>query len=620
MCGIFGIISINKINIYKYILDGLIQLQNRGYDSSGIGIINNINSNNHVFEIIKKATNNNMNSIEYLSNYNNINNINNNYVGIGHNRWATHGGKTDYNSHPHISNDKKILLVHNGIIENYIELKKMLLDNNYTFYSDTDTEVIVNLISFFYKNNNIIHSINETIKLLRGTYGLIILSIDNPDNIYCIRQGSPILIGYNDDVAIITSEQSGFCKLVNNYIVIDNNDLCVISNINNTININTNSEYKLKDIKLGNYELSPYPYKHWTLKEIFEQPYSINSSLNFGGRIKNDYEVKLGGVENYTELLIDIEHIIFLGCGTSYHAGLYATSIFKNICDFTTVSAFDGGDFTENDIPKKGKTAFILISQSGETKDLHRIIKIANDNNIITIGIINVVDSLIAREVLCGIYCNSGKETAVASTKAFTSMIICMSLLAVWFAQKKNINLLKRKQIINDLRNLSDQFTKCIRYCDDKLKNITFNTDDNNMFILGKGTDEYISYEGALKIKEIAYIHAEGYSASSLKHGPFALLDENMNVILLDCADYHDKIRNCYEEVKSRYAKILLISNNEKINHENKIMIPYDKTFGSLLAVIPLQLIAYYSSINNTKYPNINPDLPKNLAKVVTVE
>ncbi len=611
MCGIFGIISINKINIYKYILDGLIQLQNRGYDSSGIGIINS-----NYFEVIKKASTNDINSLDYL---NNINNINNNYIGIGHNRWATHGGKTDYNAHPHMSNDKKILLVHNGIIENYLELKNMLIKNGYTFYSETDTEIIANLISFFYKNNNIIHSINETIKLLMGTYGLIILCIDNPDDIYCIRQGSPILISKNDNICIITSEQSGFCKLVNSYIVLDNNDLCIISKKNNFINITTNSEYKLKKINVGNYELSPYPYKHWTLKEIFEQPYAINSALNFGGRIKNDYEVKLGGIEDYSELLLDIEHIIFLGCGTSYHAALYATNIFKNLCNFTTVSAFDGGDFTENDIPKKGKTAFVLISQSGETKDLHRIIKIAN-NNIITIGIINVVDSLIAREVLCGIYCNSGKETAVASTKAFTSMIICMSLLAVWFAQKQDINLLKRKQVISDLHNLSEQFNKCISNCNDIVKNMIFHNEDNNMFILGKGTDEYIAYEGALKIKEISYIHAEGYSSSSLKHGPFALLDEKMNVILLDCADYHDKIRNCYEEVKSRYAPILLITNNDNINHENKIMIPYNKTFGSLLGVIPLQLIAYYNSINNKKYPNINPDLPKNLAKVVTVE
>ncbi len=618
MCGIFGIISINKINIYKYILDGLIQLQNRGYDSSGIGIINN---NSNYFEIIKKASTNDINSLDYLNNHND------NYyhnIGIGHNRWATHGGKTDYNAHPHISNDKKILLVHNGIIENYLELKKMLINNDYTFYSETDTEVIVNLISFFYKNNNIIHSINETTKLLRGTFGLIILCIDNPDNIYCIRQGSPILIGKNDNICIITSEQSGFCKLVNNYIVLNNNDLCIINNNNNSINITTSSEYKLKNINLGNYELSPYPYKHWTLKEIFEQPYAINSALNFGGRIKNEYEVKLGGIENYSDLLKDIEHIIFLGCGTSYHAGLYATTIFKSLCNFTTVSAFDGGDFTENDIPKKGKTAFVLISQSGETKDLHRIIKIANDNNnensIITIGIVNVVDSLIAREVLCGIYCNSGKETAVASTKAFTSMVICMSLLAVWFSQKQNINLLKRKQVISDLRNLSEQFNKCISSCDEIVKNMIFHNEDNNMFILGKGSDEYIAYEGALKIKEISYIHAEGYSSSSLKHGPFALLDEKMNVILLDCNDYHDKIRNCYEEVKSRYAPILLISNNDKIDHENKIIIPYNKTFGSLLGVIPLQLIAYYNSINNKKYPNINPDLPKNLAKVVTVE
>jgi glucosamine--fructose-6-phosphate aminotransferase (isomerizing) len=346
---------------------------------------------------------------------------------------------------------------------------------------------------------------------------------------------------------------------------------------------------------------------------------SINNSLNFGGRIKNEYEVILGGVEKYSDLLINIEHLILLGCGTSYHAGLYASTMFKNICDFTTVSVYDGGDFNENDIPKRGKVGFILISQSGETKDLHRCIQIANNNNIVTIGVINVVDSLIAREVLCGIYCNSGKEYAVASTKAFTSMVVILSLLAIWFAQKKNINLLERKQVINDLNILSEQFKQHIDKCYNIINNNEYVFNDN-MFILGKGTDEYIAYEGSLKIKEISYIHSEGYSSSSLKHGPFALLDEHMSVILLDCTNiYTDKIRNCYEEVKSRNAPILLITNNDNIDHKNKIVIPYNKTFSSLLAIVPLQLIAYNCSINNKKY-NINPDLPKNLAKVVTVE
>ncbi len=608
MCGIFGIISVNKINIYKYIINGLFQLQNRGYDSSGIGLINN-----EKFDIFKYASTDDQTSINMLldNNYNNLNNI-----GIGHNRWATHGGKTDENAHPHISNDQKFILVHNGIIENYLDLKHFLEKNNYTFYSLTDTEIIVNLISYYYKiNNNVKESIQETIKILKGTYGLVILCIDEPDNIYCVRQGSPILIGYDKDIAIITSEQSGFCKLVNNYIILDNHDICVI-NRNNNININTSKEYNKKNITIGEYDLLPTPYIHWTLKEINEQPSAIESALNFGGRIKNEYEVKLGGMEKNIYILQDIDHLILLGCGTSYNACLYGSYFFKNMCDFSTVSVFDGADFNIYDIPKKGKTVFILLSQSGETKDLHRCIQIANEYNIITIGIINVVDSLIAREVTCGIYCNSGRENAVASTKTYTCMIVCLSLLSVWFAQIKNINLLKRKQIINDLHNLSNDFKECLKLQDQLKIEIEINEfyKNNNMFILGKGCDEYIAYEGSLKIKEISYIHSEGYSSSSLKHGPFALLDKNVSVIIIDTIN-NTMIRNCYEEVKSRYAPILVITNNN-INHDNKIIIPYNKTFSSLLAIIPMQIIAYYCSLNK----KINPDIPRNLAKVVTVE
>ena len=620
MCGIFGILTNTKSHpIKKIIINALIQLQNRGYDSSGICTLSNNN-----FEIIKYASTNELSSIDKLLSLNLQEDDSS--LGLGHNRWATHGGKTNTNAHPHISNDKKFVLVHNGIIENYLELKNFLINNGYTFYSQTDTEIIVNLISYYYNNDeqtkgNTFKSIKKTINDLQGTYGLIIINSDEDNKIYAVRNGSPLLIGYNDDYALITSEQSGFCNNVNTYITLNNDDISIISKNNNKILVETSSNYIAKKVNISNYELTPDPYKHWTIKEIFEQSDTIINTINRGGRIKNNSEVKLGGLEEHVAILKNVNNIILLGCGTSYHAGLYGMHYLKTICNFNSVQVFDGAEFNTYDIPKNGNSVFILISQSGETKDLHRCIDIAKNNNIITIGIVNVVDSLIAREVDCGIYCNAGREIGVASTKAFTSQVICLSLLAVWFAQINNINIIKRTKIIKDLQNLSNDFKNTINNINETIKNISLEMKDyNNMFLLGKGTDEYVAKEGSLKIKEISYIHSEGYSASSLKHGPFALLDEKFPVLILNLVEEHDyKIYNCFEEVHSRNSPILLITNNNEIKLNKNctlINIVKNNSYSSLLGIIPLQLLAYYLSINR----GINPDIPKNLAKVVTVE
>ena len=319
-------------------------------------------------------------------------------------------------------------------------------------------------------------------------------------------------------------------------------------------------------------------------------------------------------------MLKNINNIILLGCGTSYFAGLYGSYYFKYLCNFNVVHVLDGAELNEYDIPKIGTTAFILISQSGETKDLHRCLDIAKNNNIITIGIINVVDSLIAREVDCGIYCNAGKEVGVASTKAFTSQVICLSMAAIWFSSLQNINKNKRAKIISDLHNLSNDIKLTLDKCNDKIIEIVNNFHENNMFLLGKGNDEYIAKEGALKIKEISYVHSEGYSSSSLKHGPFALLNEKFPVLILNLDKNHNaKTMNCYQEVSSRNSPIIFITNDisidNKLIHEY-ILIPYNRSYASLLGIIPIQLFAYHLSINR----GINPDKPKNLAKVVTVE
>lgn len=616
MCGIFGILTILKDhNIKRIIIDALIQLQNRGYDSSGLCTLYN-----NTFDIHKYASTTELSSINKLLSIN-LETTNSN-IGIGHNRWATHGAKNDINAHPHLSNDKRFVLVHNGIIENYLILKKFLISNGYTFYSQTDTEIIVNLLSYFYNiYNDTFIAIKNTIEKLEGTYGIIIMNNLEDNKIYAVRNGSPLLVGYNDDYAIITSEQSGFCNMLNTYITLNNDDICIITNNDNKININTSNHYIEKNVNIAKYDLTPYPFNHWTIKEINEQPDIIMNAINKGGRIKNSCEVKLGGVEQYLETLKEVNNIIILGCGTSFHAGLYGSYFLKNICNFNIVQVFDGAEFNYMDIPKIGKSAFILISQSGETKDLHRCIDIAKKYNILTIGIINVVDSLIAREVDCGIYCNAGREIGVASTKAFTSQVICLSLLSIWFAQIHNINEIKRKDMIKDLQNLQNDFKNTIENIDNKMEELSKSmTKYNNLFLLGKGPDEYIAKEGSLKIKEISYIHSEGYSSSSLKHGPFALLDVNFPTIILNLHDEHKtKTLNCLEEVHARNSPIILITNDVDLNINKNceiIHIIKNNSYGSLLGIIPLQLLAYYLSIHK----GINPDIPKNLAKVVTVE
>lgn len=618
MCGIFGLVLLEGNNsLYQLIINGLIQLQNRGYDSAGLCVIIN-----DQFQVHKYASTNEISAIEKLS-YTEFKTLDSYYIGFGHNRWATHGGKTNENAHPHLSNSGKFAIVHNGIIENYKELKTILLSDGFTFKSQTDTEVIVNLIELnFKKYNDVYEAIKKTIESLTGTYGLIIQSTLEPHTLYCVRNGSPLLVGQSEDKIIVTSEQSGFCGLISNYITLHNDDICIISRENKPLNVSikTKQNYKKKNVTILDYELSPHPFTHWTLKEIYQQPDVILNSINKGGRIKNDTEVKLGGLEEHSHLLKNINNIILLGCGTSYFASLYGMYYFKHLCNFNTIQVFDGADFNEYDIPKIGTTALILISQSGETKDLHRCIEIAKNNNLITIGIVNVVDSLIAREVDCGIYCNAGKEVGVASTKAFTSQVVCLSMAAIWFSSLHKINKQKRAKMICDLHNLSNDIKIILDDCSSKVSAIANNFKANNMFILGKGTDEFIAKEGALKIKEISYIHSEGYSSSSLKHGPFALLDENFPVIILNLDQSHCvKTMSCCQEISSRESPIILITNNINICDDNTskyIIVPENKSYASLLGIIPIQLFAYYLSVNK----GINPDKPKNLAKVVTVE
>jgi glutamine---fructose-6-phosphate transaminase (isomerizing) len=610
MCGIFAMISKKNLHINKFLLNGIKQLQNRGYDSAGICTVSE-----NSFEVIKYASEN-VNAISKIEQQINIDELST--LGIAHTRWATHGGKTDDNSHPHVSYDGKIYLVHNGIIENFDTIKKFLISKNISFQSQTDTEVIANLLAYNYQQNpDFTEALQQTLNELQGTWGLVILNVDYLNTMFCVKHGSPLLIGENDDYVMATSEQSGFHGMVNNYFVLESNDICKIRIKDDRISIRTEKKYKTKDILQNNFKLTPDPFPHWTISEIHEQIESVKRAISFGGRLLNTYQVRLGGLDDNIEILRRIDNLILLGCGTSYFAGMIGVKFLKDLTDLNTISLYDGAEFTAHDIPKIGNTAVILLSQSGETLDLHRCISISREHDLFLIGVVNVVDSLIAREVDCGCYLNAGREVGVASTKAFTSQVVILSMISIWFAQMKKINKHKRRKYINCLRQLPKHFEDTISSCS-QLREIYisfFST--NHLFILGKNKSEAIAKEGSLKIKEISYIHAEGYPGSSLKHGPFALLCKDFPVVLVmpNNSDF-DKMKNAYQEIKSRDAKILCITDNDMFKSDHKISIPHNEIFSDLLCIIPIQFAAYFLSVHK----GYNPDQPRNLAKVVTVE
>ena len=613
MCGISAIICKNILsNSIQLLLNSLGQLQNRGYDSFGISAVTN---NSDKFYIHKKACINQ--GVDHFQEFSDeIHELDTN-ISIGHTRWATHGVISEENAHPHLSNSGKICLVHNGIIENYKILKKELVDIGFTFNSDTDSEIIVNLIDYYYINKkmSIEESIYKAIYRLEGTYGLAIQCLDNTSSIYLIRNGSPILVGENENYIMATSEKSGFLNQMNNYYVIKNNDLVVLSTDKGIV-----SKIKYNSIKNQNvgYELSPTPYEHWTIKEIMEQDVSLLNALNNGARIVNN-NIKLGGLDYIKPHINEISNVIFLGCGTSLNACQIGRTYLKLVKVVIIVQCFDAAEFELTDIPLNGKTLLIMCSQSGETKDLHRIIHMIKDvTSIITLGVINVVDSLIAREVDCGIYMNAGREVAVASTKSFTSSLLIFKLFSLWYLQNKK-NIVLRDNSIQNIRNINNQ----VHYINSNISdfindtNISF-LDNENVFILGKSKMEHISKEMALKMKEICYIHAEGYSGSALKHGPFALLKPGFPVILLIDKNNEDKMWNVYKEIQSRRANILVISEiqNLELDQDKYIVVPENQECQEIIFMTVLQHICYRLSLIR----GINPDKPRNLAKVVTVE
>lgn len=615
MCGIICVLG--KSNIGEILINGLTVLKNRGYDSCGVCYIEN-----NTLKTIKYAT---PHSLELLARKLSSTSITSE-VGIGHTRWATHGNVTVSNAHPHLDNHNRVSLVHNGIIENAHELKLELEHIGYHFYSQTDTEVISVLIGYFLDNQwSMKEAIELTVRKLTGTWAVVFLHRDFPNKIWVTRNGSPLLLGIEKEYVIVASEHTAFSKYIKQYVVLDNHDIIEITKLDGTIEYTKNIDsYQINDtVHEETHTPVYYGVKHWMLKEIYEQSDSSLRAMNNGGRIQSASDVKLGGLDSHHTELMNLQHLILLGCGTSYHAGLWVSSIFKHFDMFTTVSVHDGGEFELVDIPKNGKVGMILISQSGETKDLHRCIEMARDHDIFLIGVINAIDSMIARETDCGVYLNCGREIAVASTKSFTNQCIVLTMIAVWFAQNHGKHELKRKKIISDIMNLPYQIQRLIEQYEDiaRLSQFidTFRS-QNSVFVLGKGNSFAIAREAALKMKEVCYIHAEGYSSSCLKHGPLALLTDGVPVILLDFeSEYHDKNWNCFQEIIARGARCLFLTNMNRnttiTQNHHHVLIEKNNTFNGILANVFLQLLSYHISVDK----QINPDFPRNLAKVVTV-
>ena len=637
MCGISVVLSKQKNKkAVPLLLTSLEQLQNRGYDSFGLSSI--IDSETP-FNIHKVACTSSVKNFEYFKEK--TKDIESNVV-MGHTRWATHGVISDENAHPHVSMTGTISLVHNGIIENYKSIKASLIENGYTFNSQTDSEVIANLIDYHYTvlNEPIEDSIQNAIHELSGTYGLAIQCIDYPENTYIIRNGSPMLVGENDDYIMATSEVSGFVNQMKHYYTLTNNDLICFS-LKEGIKSKKTQQLKKMECRNENIVLTPAPYPHWTLKEIHEQKDSLLRATNNGGRIFLN-KIKLGGIGIVLNYIRDIENILLIGCGTSLHAcQIGAFYLKKYQCGIVNhISVFDAAEFTPSDIPKRGKSLVIMISQSGETMDLHRVLPFVKERGCLTMGIINVVDSLIAREVDCGIYMNAGRENAVASTKSFTSSLMILKMFSLWFYQEFMISesfvipsspsnsqshlLREYEPICNNIRNIIEQVGTLNSFsATNELFTPTMldRLNQENMFILGKGKMECVAKEAALKLKEICYIHAEAYSGSALKHGPFALLKEGFPVIFLIDKENKDKMMNAYQEVKSRKAYCLVISElplftNDVDVDNNFIRIPENGDIQEILYMVVLQHLCY--SISQRR--GINPDNPRNLAKVVTVE
>ncbi len=622
MCGIIGYLGKKDIN--EVIIKGLERLEYRGYDSCSISVIENDKIE------VRKA----VGRIQKLKDVLIQKPLNGN-LGIGHTRWATHGIPNEINAHPQFDCSRNIAVIHNGIIENYQVLRQWLANRGHKFISQTDTEVIPHLIEEYY-DNDLLAAVQQTLKLIEGTYGLAIISRLEPDKLIVVRNGSPLILGIvPNDEFIVASDTSAIIEWTRKVTYLADGEIAVLTPQGYTITnlANEKIEKETEEVLLDLAQIEKGGFSHFMLKEIFEQSETIKDA--FRGRLVSEHGmVRLGGLETQitvdskrikaSDFLIDTERIIISACGTSWHAALVSEYLLEALAKVPTEVEY-ASELRYRTMLPNPKTTLFVISQSGETADTLAVLRKAKELGMIALGIVNVVGSTIARETDAGIYLHAGSEIGVASTKAFTSQVVVLTLLSLFLSQKRNsLEEQNRKYIINALKEIPSQ-VKQILAKQGEIKAIAEKYFQfNNFLYLGRGVNFPVALEGALKLKEISYIHAEGYPGAEMKHGPIALIDKNMPVVVMatDTDDLiYQKVVSNIEEVRARGGNIIAVATegNEQIKQLASEVIYVPKTRGYLtpiLNVIPLQLLAYYIAVLR----GCDVDKPRNLAKSVTVE
>ncbi|MEO6538587.1 MAG: glutamine--fructose-6-phosphate transaminase (isomerizing) [Ferruginibacter sp.] len=612
MCGIVGYTGPRQA--YPIILKGLKRLEYRGYDSSGVALLNNGKLN-----VYKKKG-----KVAELEEFVIGKNVEAN-IGIGHTRWATHGEPSDKNAHPHTSANGRFAMIHNGIIENYTQLKFELANKGYHFKSDTDTEVLLNFIEFIQKNNDcsLEEALRIALKRVTGAYCILLIDSTDPETIIAARKGSPLVIGIGKGEHFLASDASPIIEYTKEVVYINDYELAIVKP----------DELILKN--LGNEKITPYVtlldmelaaiekggYEHFMLKEIFEQPSTIYDCLR--GRLDAQAAtITMGGIDLHIEQLITAQRILIIACGTSWHAGLVAEYIIEELCRIPVEVEYASEFRYRNPIVNKGDV-IIAISQSGETADTLVALEKAKENGAFIFGVVNVVGSSIARISHAGAYTHAGPEIGVASTKAFTGQLAVLMLMALKIGiEKSTITQERYKNLLFELQDVPEKVDAILKNAEELKTIAQLYKDARDFLFLGRGYNFPIALEGALKLKEISYIHAEGYPAAEMKHGPIALVDEDLPVVFIATKDsYHEKIVSNMQEIKARKGKIISIITDGDIispslsNHVFKIP-PADELIAPILSVVPLQLLSYY--VGTAK--GIDVDKPRNLAKSVTVE
>ena len=615
MCGIVGYIG--HRDAQSIILKGLQRLEYRGYDSAGIALFDGKNIN------ITKTKG----KVSDLDNKINKLKFNGSQIGIGHTRWATHGIPNDVNSHPHCSNSGEIVLIHNGIIENYAAIKTELINRGYSFKSETDTEVLVNLIEDIQKSGNYMlgKAVQIALNQVVGAYAIAVFDIKKPNEIIVAKLGSPLAIGVGKDEFFIASDASPFIEYTNNAVYLEDEEMAIIR-------LHKEARYRkiksdilfdpyIQKLKLNIEQIEKGGYDHFMLKEIFEQPKAIVDT--YRGRLSvNKGLIKMAGVEDHIEKFLSAEKITVVACGTSWHAGLVGEYIFETLARIPVEVEY-ASEFRYRDPIITKKDIVIAISQSGETADTLAAIKLAKKHGAFVFGICNVVGSSISRETDAGAYTHAGPEIGVASTKAFTTQITLLTIIALKLAKAKGtISQTNYKKYLVELENIPLKIEKVLEANPEVEKIAKIYKDAPNFLYLGRGFNFPVALEGALKLKEISYIHAEGYPAAEMKHGPIALIDENMPIVVIATKyGHYEKIVSNIQEIKSRKGKVIGIvpegDTQVKEIADHVIEVPVSSELLSpLLTTIPMQLLSYYIAVLLDK----NVDQPRNLAKSVTVE